>query len=748
MKLETGPTDYNKWFRMKAVKADGSFESVEGGFRCGTDHGPLEVTAHAPGILRLRFHDADAPDYGLVADREDVADVKVEEIGEDGNRTLTLRAGNISVTLETSPLCFTFEKEGKKLIEPSEDSHFVNRFRLPPFSRTDAGWFFSTGLKEEEPVYGGGEKYATLNRRGQLVDNWNHDALGVNADLCYKNCPFFWSPEGWGLFINTPSRVMHGVGYTQWSHQSYAAHVEDSNLDIFLIQGDTPAAILERYTALTGRAPEVPLWSLGAWICRAYYKTQEEAMDMAEKLREREIPCDVFTLDGRAWLDTDTRFGFEWDASRYPDPTAFTKPLKEMGYKLCNWEYPIISEQHPLFRELEEKGWLLKDENGGTYLFEFDSEPFGEVLTQLPKSGLFDFTAPGASEWWGKAHNALFEAGVDCMKTDFGEQIEDGCVAYNGDKGRRLHNVYPLLYNRCVYEATGDYHGRENALVWGRAGWAGSQTAAVQWAGDSQVSWGGLSSSIRGGLSWGLCGVPYYSHDIGGFYGGDPDDELYIRWVQAGMFFSHARFHGIGRREPVCFKEETESIVREWLHLRYRLLPYLQRACAQAHRTGMPVQRAMVAAFPEDRIARGFENQFMLGDDILVAPVVTPGGKVSCWLPEGVWYDFWTNERLEGGRILDIECPLEKAPVFVREGALIAFGPVVQYTGELNGRYAEKLVAYGMPRGNACCCDPRLSLEGGESRMTVSGLDSDAVLETVGDVSIRKESGTVIIESK
>lgn len=638
----------------------------------------LEVSAPCEGVLRLRLGERDGADYPILAELGSALPLTTEE-SENG---YLVTAGDLALELADEPFRFVLTRSGKEVLRSTTDGHFRRSFRLPPFATTERGIFAAFNLESGEPVYGLGEKYGPLNRRGQFVISHNEDALGVNAEISYKNTPFAWSPSGWGLFVHTPADVRHGVGYPQWSHRTYGLEVDSSELDLFLIAAEGPAEILERYTALTGQPVKPPRWSYGLWLSRAYYRTAEEALATAQKVRERRIPCDVFTLDGRAWLDTSTRFAFEWDASRYPDPKAFSDQIKDLDLKLCVWEYPLVSVNHPLFNELASRGWLLTDKAGEPYIYHWDPAPFGEVLTALPPSGLVDFTQPDAYAWYARAHERLFDSGIEVIKSDFGEQVPRDAHAANGDDGRRLHNVYPLLYNRCVYEATRERFGKD-AMVWARSGWSGSQTAPIQWGGDPEVSWEGLAGSIRGGLSWGMSGCPYYSHDIGGFYGGNPDPELYVRWVQAGVLSSHCRMHGIGDREPWAFGDEIEAIVRDWLELRYRLIPYLE-ACAEQSVTGLPVMRSMAVACPDDPAAWAFDEQYLLGHDLFFAPVLKPGGRVRFYLPKGTWYDFWTEEAVTGGQVLEREVSLRKAVVYVRQGARLPLGPVVQHTGELD----------------------------------------------------------------
>jgi alpha-D-xyloside xylohydrolase len=461
--------------------------------------------------------------------------------------------------------------------------------------------------------------------------------------------------------------------------------VDSPSLDLFLLDGADGAAQLRQYTALTGRAPVPPRWSLGVILSKAYYRDAEEILSVAREVRARGMPCETITFDGRAWQDTDTRFAFEWCPKRYPDPAPVIAELKSLGFRICVWEYPLISVRNPLFAELAGKGWLLKDRrNGQAYRYQWDPEPFGAVLTTLPESGLLDFTHPDAYAYWRDRHRALFEAGVDMIKADFGEQVDDFMVASDGSSGSELHNAYALLYNRCVYEAAERY-AADGAFLFSRSAWPGSQRYPSQWGGDPQADWGGLAASLRGGLSWGLSGGPYYATDVGGFYGDRRDPELYVRWAQAAVYSAHMRLHGIGPREPWSYGPEAEAAVNSALRLRYRLIPYLERAMTQARETGLPVQRAMALACPGDRIARGFENQFFCGDDLLVAPCLQPGGEVEVYLPAGRWRRFPEGATIDGGRILRLELALDETAVFARDEARIPLGPDVIHTGDLPG---------------------------------------------------------------
>jgi alpha-D-xyloside xylohydrolase len=685
------------WSRIPALAACGPVRRLSAGsVAVATLDGDMVLTMLADG-LRVQLGPQTGPDYGIL-------------VAEPAERAATLSFDDDAAVLEwdgfrltlwSTPLAFRLEKDGRLVQRSASDGHFVREHRLPPFARLDDGWFVALDLASEEPVYGLGEKWGRLDKRGQLVRSQVFDALGVNGERAYKNTPFAWSPgaigrPAWGTFVHTPATVTHAVGYALWSQRSYAIHVQDPSLDLVLSVGEDGAALLRSYTELTGRAPAPPLWSLGAILSKAYYRTADEILAVAREVRVRGMPCDTITFDGRAWQDTDTRFHFFFDAKRYPDAVPVLTELRELGFHICAWEYPLVSVDGPYFEDFARKGWLLKDRRTGQpFRYAFDPEPFGQVLTQLPESGIVDFTHPGAYAWWRDAHRPLFEAGVDMIKSDFGEQVEPDCVAHNGDSGERLHNVYPLLYNRCVHEAAQLYRPGD-AFLFGRAGWAGSQRYPVQWGGDPQADWEGFAASIRGGLSWGLSGGPFHASDIGGFYKDRRDPELYVRWTQAAIFVSHLRFHGIGPREPWAYGSDAEAAVRAALALRYRLLPYLWAVVTEATRSGLPVQRAMVLACPDEPAAWAFEEQWLCGPDLLVAACTRPGGEVAVYLPQGTWHRFPDGGApVAGGGVLRLRLGLGEMAVFARAGAAIPLGPALERIPEGAGPPAVETVWTG-----------------------------------------------------
>lgn len=604
---------------------------------------------------------------------------EIEIIHQDDSTEL--HSNEYSVVLGHEPLSFKLYKQGKLVQQSATDGHFVRQHRLPPFAKTPQGWLISLELNHDEAVYGLGEKWSKLDKRGQLIRSYNHDALGVNSEKSYKNTPYAWSNAGWNLFVHTPAPVTHAIGFATWSQRAYCLLVEDECLDMFVYHADTPSMGINQYCKLTGFAPVPPDWSLGVILSKAYYKDSEELLSVAREVRKKGMPCDVITLDGRAWQDTDTRFAFEWDPKRYANPKPIIDELKSMHFKICVWEYPMISVQNPLFDKAAKNGWLIKDKRTGeAYRYQWDLSPFGEVLTPLPDSGIVDFTHPDAYEFWLESHRPLFELGVDMIKADFGEQLEDdNMLSHSGDSGSRLHNVYSLLYNRCVYQAAKKY-AKNGPFLFSRSAWTGSQCYPAQWGGDPQADWQGLAASLRGSLSWGMSGGPFFATDIGGFYKDTRDAELYVRWTQASIFSAHMRLHGIGSREPWSYGQAANDAVFAALKLRYQLLPYLKSAVQQSSETGLPVQRAMPLAFPDDPLSHGFEHQFMCGEQLLVVPCLSAGGQIKFYLPQGRWRRFPNSEAYAGGQYYRRQIALDDIAVFVREGTDLLLGEPIEHS--------------------------------------------------------------------
>jgi alpha-D-xyloside xylohydrolase len=711
------------------IDASSSLGASASGASFATSTGDmLEIGSFGPGIFRLRVGPNTRPDYGLIAARAQRCDVAQPSRG-----LWTFTAGDGSLELAGTPLTLRLLYGDKPVLASITDRTRDGRTRLPAVGRARNGqsWLAAYALASGEPVYGLGAQTATLNKRGQLVQSQVEPA-GASLSASGASAPFCWSPGpgggAWGVYVHTPSRVLHGVGYPDWSQRSYGLVVDDEALDLVLIAGRDPAQVIERYAALTGRAPEVPRWSLGVWIARPEGASADDAVAAAASLRERRLPCDVLTLDGTAPWDRWTSFDFRWDPRRYPDPAAAFGRIRQHGFKLGVCEQPAISIHSPLFHDLAARKYLMTGAAGAPYervpRVGPDDAPPGAQLA--PPSGIIDLTNPAAYAWWRNAHEALFKAGVDVVEADGGDDVPADAVAFNGDTGARLANVYPLLYERCVFDAAEKFAPPDQAppLIWSRAGWSGSQRYPVQSNGETQGDWEGLAASIRACLSNGMSGVPYHACEVGG-YGAEPlSAELYLRWLQAGVFASHLKLRAGAGRDPWPLDAGEERIALQWLEFRYRLLPYLGTVVAQASKSGMPVMRAMPLAFPGNVLTRGHDTQFMCGEALLVAPVLAPGGEVEVALPPGAWYDLATRQRLAGRQMIRYRATLDRFPVFGREGYALPLGPALQHTGEADrDNPLNALWVFGRPAH---------ALDGFAQASTVPGADGATVSAASG----------------
>jgi len=534
----------------------------------------------------------------------------------------------------------------------------------------------SFSLRPGEHLYGLGEKFTALDKTGGRIVSWTQDALGSTSERSHKNVPFLWSTRGYGLYIDSGARITWDLGAT--SCQSATIRVEDRVLDAYLFSGDSPARLLDHYMSLTGRAPVPPKWTFGTWLSTGgTHRTQEEVQELVSGLERHEFPVDVIHID-TWWMRERKYCDFQWDRKAFPRPEVLIEVLHRLGLKLSLWEHPYISIESELFAVGKEKGYFVRRPNGDIYIIDYGlslaPRPDGRVRLATGRDSwnarvaILDFTNPQATHWFKELHRPLLRMGVDVFKTDFGEDIPAEAVFANGQTGAVMHNLYPLLYNRAVFEVTQEEKGC--GVVWGRSAFAGSQQFPLVWSGDPAADFQSLASTIRGGLSAGLSGLPFWSNDIGG-YRGMPSAELYVRWAQFGLFCSHSRMHGDSRREPWHFGEEAVSIVRRYALLRYELFPYIYSTAFEAGLKGLPVIRALPLLFPDDANVHGKDFEYMFGPWLLVSPVIEPGGKSSVYLPEGAWFDYWTGEFLEGPRNLRLHVPLDVLPIYVCGGAII-----------------------------------------------------------------------------
>ncbi len=575
----------------------------------------------------------------------------------DDAQAASLTSGNLTVRVE---------KAGDWKIEFLDGNHLVtsSAWRGIGLMDTPEGRFIhdQLSLGVGECVYGLGERFTPFVKNGQVVDLWNEDG-GTSSEQAYKNIPFFITNRGYGVFINHPERVSLEVASEKVERIQFS--VPGEKLEYFLIYGPTPKDVLNRYTALTGRPALPPQWSFGLWLTTSFTTDYDEqtVTGFIDGMAERNIPLHVFHFDC-FWMKEFHWVNFEWDQRVFPDPAGMLARLKARGLRICLWINPYIAQQSALFDEGVAGGFLVKRSNGD--IWQWDRWQAGMALV--------DFTNPAACRWYGDKLRSLVDMGVDTFKTDFGERIPTDVVYYDGSDPVRMHNYYTYLYNQTVFKVLEEKKGMGQAAVFARSATTGSQQFPVHWGGDSTATFESMAESLRGGLSLGLSGFGFWSHDIGGFEQTAPAD-VYKRWCAFGLLSSHSRLHGSSSyRVPWLFDEEAVDVLRYFTQLKCRLMPYLFAAAVEAHHSGIPVMRAMHLEFPDDPACDTLDRQYMLGGSLLVAPVFTSTGLVDFYLPSGNWTHMLSGEVVEGGHWLHENHGFLSLPLYVRPNTLLPVG--------------------------------------------------------------------------
>jgi len=517
-----------------------------------------------------------------------------------------------------------------------------------------------------ETVYGLGERFTPFVKNGQVVDLWNEDG-GTASEQAYKNVPFYLSSRGYGVFVNHPELVSFEVASEKINRVQFS--VSGQSMEYFIFYGPDPKAVLTKYTGLTGRPPLPPAWSFGLWLTTSFTTSYDEATcnSFIQGMADRNLPLSVFHFDC-FWMREFNWCDFLWDSRTFPDPEGMLRRLKARGLRICVWINPYIGQRSVLFDEGMAHGYLVKQTNGDVW--QWDRWQAG--------MGLVDFTNPEACRWYADKLSRLLAMGVDCFKTDFGERIPtEGVAWFDGSDPQRMHNFYTYLYNKTVFDLLVEKRGEGEAVLFARSATAGGQKFPVHWGGDCESTFTAMAESLRGGLSLGLSGFGFWSHDIGGFEG-TPPAALFMRWVAFGLLSSHSRLHGSkSYRVPWVYGDEAVDVVRHFTNLKMRLMPYLMATAVEATRTGVPVMRAMLLEFPNDLTVRNLDRQFMLGPDLLVAPVFSESGEVDHYLPAGQWTHLLSGEARQGPGWFHEAYDTKSLPLFVRPGALIPLGVVV-----------------------------------------------------------------------
>ncbi len=513
-----------------------------------------------------------------------------------------------------------------------------------------------------ENIYGLGERFTPYVKNGQVVESWNKDG-GTSSEQAYKNIPFYLSNKGYGVLVNHPENVSFEVGSEAVSKTQFS--VEGEVIEYYIINGSGLKEVLSNYTQLTGTPALPPAWSYGLWLTTSFTTeyNEETVNHFVDGMAEREIPLSVFHFDC-FWMKEFEWCSFEWDRDAFPEPEVMIKRLKDKGLRISLWINPYIAEKSSLFDEAEEKGYLLKKPNGDVWQCDLWQAGMGIV----------DFTNPAACDWFRLKLKVLLDMGVDSFKTDFGERIPTDVVYFDGSDPKRMHNFYAYQYNQVVFDLLEKERGKREAVVFARSASVGGQKFPVHWGGDCNATYESMAESLRGGLSLSLSGFGYWSHDIGGFENTASPD-LFKRWLAFGLLSSHSRLHGSSSyRVPWLFDDEAVEVTKHFSKLKNSLMPYLYSVSVENNQTGIPVMRPMLLEFADDLNAHVLDRQYMLGDRLLVAPIMNDDGVGSCYLPHGRWTHLLSKEVVEGGSWLRAKYDYMSLPLYVRENSILAIG--------------------------------------------------------------------------
>lgn len=657
-------------------------------FKCGNPC--LKISILAPNLIRVRMTPTGEflprRSWAVAQADEEWPQVtfKVRETAE----TIEITTEQISIVISRDPCRIQcFDSAGQPF---AQDADMGMGWRTGAV----AGW---KRIESDEHFYGFGEPTGLLDQRSKIKTNWTTDALdyGILTDSMYQAIPFFIALRpglGYGLFFNTTFWSQFDLGVQQpgvWRMET-----QGSELDYYIIYGTEPAKIIQTYTQLTGRMPLPPRWALGYHQCRWSYESQDIVQKLGQEFRQRQIPCDVIHLD----IDYMNGYRiFTWSPKRFANPKEFIQNLKSNGFKLATIVEPGVKYEpeadYKVFDEGLKNDYFIRKSNGQLF--------HGYVW---PDKAVFpDYLQKEVRDWWGDLLNSLTDVGVAGIWNDMNEPTLDDRPF--GDPGKKIdfphdaaqgpteektnhaetHNVYGLMMAQASYQALVKSRPTERSFFLTRAGFAGIQRWSAVWTGDNQSLWEHLEMSIPMLCNLGLSGIAFVGADIGGF-AGNATAELFARWMQLGMLYPLMRGHSAlttAQHEPWTFGDRVEKICRQYIQLRYQLLPYIYTLFWEAATTGAPVLRPLLYHFPNDPQTFNLADQVMLGSSLLAAPIYRPGVEHrAVYLPGGQWYDWWSGEVFTGPTHILAHAPLEQMPLYVRAGSIIPMIPVMQYVDE------------------------------------------------------------------
>ncbi len=666
-----------------------NFKSTNSGVLITADHGQVQLTAYDQNVIRVRVTNTEfALDTSFAVIQKPQGKIDVEDKKDE----LVLHTESLAIRVNKQPVNISFYNKKGQLISADDPNLGVS------WSGTQVTSFRK--LFPKERFIGLGEKTGNLDRRGSSYVHWNTDApaYGLNQDPLYKTIPFYIGLHdglSYGIFFDNTHKSFFNFGGSTDETMSYFG-AEAGEMNYYFFGSPTVAGLIQDFTSLTGRMEMPPLWSLGYQQCRWSYHPDSQVLEIAETFRKKQIPADAIYLDINYM---DAYKIFTWHPIEFPDPKGMIDKLKSMGFHVVTIVDPGIKV---------EKGYKQYDE--GVKDNYFATYPNGQFYTGSVWPGRChfpDYFRPEVRKWWGKSFSALTQPGVEGFWNDMNEpavweqDIPD--LIEFGEKNNRFtlkeaRNAYGLQMSRATFEGTRDILGRR-PFVLTRAAYAGIQRYSAVWTGDNASSDAHMLLGQRLVNSLGLSGVANIGVDIGGFIG-EPSAELMMRWNSLGvytpMFRNHAEINA-PFREPWRFGEAAEKVIKKDIEQRYLLLPYLYSSFYQATQTGMPVSRSLTINYTNDEkiFDQKYQNQFLFGDNILVAPVESTKISTEVYLPKGDWYRFSSGERFTGGQTIQAAAPLTDLPVFVKAGAIIPMQNLIQNTNEKGDGILNVHIWYG-----------------------------------------------------
>lgn len=574
---------------------------------------------------------------------------------------LTFASGSLRAVIDKTPNAYKLAfYEGDKFLTESSFrnlAHMHNR-------ETGKNYMVEQLLIDvDEYVYGLGERFTPFVKNGQTVEMWNEDG-GTASEIAYKNIPFYITNKGYGVLVDNEGDVAYEIASEKVERIQFS--VEGERLDYYFISGKSPMGTVEKYTELTGKPALPPAWSFGLWLTTSFTTDYDEntTSGFIQGMADRDIPLHVFHFDCY-WMEAFEWCNFKWDPNVTTDPKSMLQRYHDKGLNICVWINPYIGQKSCLFEEGREKGYLLKRTDGSVW----------QTDLWQPGMGLVDFTNPDACAWYQSKLKTLLDMGVDCFKTDFGERVPVKDIVYfDGSDPVKMHNYYTYLYNQTVFQLLEEERGKGEAVLFARSATVGGQKFPAHWGGDCSATYVSMAETLRGGLSLSLSGFGFWSHDISGFEQTAPAD-IYKRWCQFGLLSSHSRLHGSSSyRVPWLFDDEACVILKEFVNLKCRLMPYLYGQAVRSHEYGTPVLRPMFLDFPEDRACDTLDRQYMFGSSLLAAPVFKESGEVDYYLPKGTWVNLITGETREGGTWYKETHDYHSLPLMVKENTILPMG--------------------------------------------------------------------------